>query len=232
MSTSWFQTLDTCKLFDEASGFRFLIVCLRSVTGAGAGAYYGFTQEMSFARLALSTATIERLPAPASRDLPPRAVATAALQDCIQNIFVYCPVLSDTAVFGALEVAFEHGGHFSSPHDIWNLNMCLAIGFLTRSRAKDDAAYQKAVHHAAIALEQRETVVLPGALNRLQAIILLVLYSLLNPTHFDTWCLMGLAVRVMVDMGLHAESFQETHTKRANAELRHRLFNCIYILDR
>ena len=203
-----------------------------SSVNATASGYHGFTQEMSFARLLISTASEEEMPQPSANALPPRDLATVLVQECLQRIFSLYPVLSDTAIFGSLEAVYQHEGHYCAALDRWNVRMVLAIALLGRSQAKDDTQYQSAVRHASIALEQRESVIQPGSVEAVQSILLLVIYSILDPTHYNCWYLVGVASRIMVDIGLHQEPAEETRMKPPRLELRRRIFHCVYSLDR
>lgn len=203
-----------------------------SSVNATASGYHGFTKEMSFARLVLSTASVEEMPPPSINALPTRDVATTLVKECIQKVFVLYPVLSETAIFGSLEAAYQHGGNYCLPADRWNIRMVLAIALLCRSQSKGDVHYQSAVRHAAVALEQREAVIQPGSVAAVQAVLLLVIYSTLDPSHFSCWYLIGVASRIMVDIGLHQEGTEDARTKPSQLETRRRLFYCVYSLDR
>jgi len=71
-------------------------------------------------------------------------------------------------------------------------------------------------------------------LESLQSILLLTLYSLMRPTVPGVWYVLGLALRMCVDLGLH----KEAPTQNSNLvdyfikDKRRRLFWCTYSLDR
>jgi hypothetical protein len=110
--------------------------------------------------------------------------------------------------------------------------MVMAIGSLCRSSRNGDAQYQSAVSHAAAAAEYREAAIQPGSVASLQSILLLVLYAMMDPSHFSPWYTIGVAARVMVDIGLHQDPPEDTRLKPAQIELRRRIFHCVYMLDR
>jgi hypothetical protein len=67
----------------------------------------------------------------------------------------------------------------------------------------------------------------------LQAILLLVWYSLLNPEKGSIWFLVGLATRTCVDMGYHNEhNVQVDQLDALELDMRRRLFWCTYKMDR
>lgn len=69
----------------------------------------------------------------------------------------------------------------------------------------------------------------------LQAILLLIWYSLLNPEKGSIWYLVGLATRTCVDMGYHNEHNLNVQIDKLDAlelDMRRRLFYCTYKMDR
>ena len=91
-----------------------------------------------------------------------------------------------------------------------------------------------------------------GALEELQAVLLLAGFALLRPVAPGLWYIIGVAVRLAVDLGLHSEegSVVEAvdigHTKSSNIsvqpgnqgqrqwtrDVRRRLWWCVYSFDR
>ena len=108
----------------------------------------------------------------------------------------------------------------------------LAIAYASLSRRRGDTQYQDAVRHASSALDHIEAVIHPGSVVGIQAMILLVLYSMLDPHHFNSWYLIGLSSRAMVDIGLHQDPPPELQLKESELDLRRRIYLCVYVLDR
>lgn len=82
-----------------------------------------------------------------------------------------------------------------------------------------------------------------GGLEELQAVLLLAGYALLRPVSPGLWYIVGVAVRLAVDLGLHYEDAEAIAAKSAkkdgkkgkrqwSRELRRRLWWCVYSLDR
>lgn len=82
-----------------------------------------------------------------------------------------------------------------------------------------------------------------GGLEELQAVLLLAGYALLRPVSPGLWYIVGVAVRLAVDLGLHHEDAEALAKKSAkkdgkrgkrewSRELRRRLWWCVYSLDR
>ena len=187
---------------------------------------------MSFSRLVLSTSAVNTMPHYYEPDLPPREIACGLIQKCLNEVFVMYPVFTDTATFGSFEAVYQPRGYASTPLHWWNTCMILAIAYISQSHTKDDVMYQKAVRLASTALESAESVIHPGSVAGLQALLLLVIYSMLDPSHFNCWYLVGVASRVMADLGLHQEPTEEQRMKEPQLMLRRRVFYCVYALDR
>jgi hypothetical protein len=73
---------------------------------------------------------------------------------------------------------------------------------------------------------------MPGYVSQIQALVLLVQYSMLDPAHFDSWQLIGFACRAVVDLGFHQDPPKEQQTDKKTLELRRRIFYCVYSIDR
>ena len=187
---------------------------------------------MSFARLVLSIASNEDLSEVAISQIPPKATAAALVQDCIQKIFIFYPVLPETAAYGSLELFYDQNGRFCSAVDIWNVRMALAIALASKSQVKGDPEYLAAAGHVKAALKHREEVIQPGSVAAVQSTLLLTIYAMLDPSHLSCWYLIGIASRIMVDIGLHQKPFSDPRAKPRDLELRHRVFWCVYSLDR
>lgn len=69
-----------------------------------------------------------------------------------------------------------------------------------------------------------------GPLEQLEAQLLLAIYSLMRPSMPGIWYVLGTALRICVDLGLHNEA--PIHAGAAEIDRRRRLFWCTYCLDR
>lgn len=184
---------------------------------------------MSFARLVLSTSSVEKMPRFSNSVLPPRDHTRRLVKQCLDEVFNVYPILTETATYGSFEAVYQHA---YTPLNWWYTCMTFAIALMSRSQTKDDPLYRESVQYASMALECAEPILKPGSLAGLQAILLLVIYSMLDPSHFNSWYLIGIASRVMGDIGLHQEPSEEMQVKEHQLLLRRRIFYCIYTLDR
>jgi Fungal specific transcription factor domain/Fungal Zn(2)-Cys(6) binuclear cluster domain len=194
--------------------------------------FHGFTATMSFARLLLAVSrTGELLPAD-TRSLPARYSITPLIQDYLDNIFVLMPFFSETDFIASVSALYAEAGRHAKATDQWMVRMVLAIVAARRSQEKNDADYRVAQEHVCSALSYAEDVLHPGSITGIQAILLLVQYSILDPDLFSSWHLIGFASRVMVDLGLHNEPAAEVRLSKGESEMRRRVFYCVYTLDR
>ncbi|KAI4135798.1 MAG: hypothetical protein LQ347_000344 [Umbilicaria vellea] len=220
------QRKEASDVDDLVADFGFLAV------NATARDFYGFTAEMSFARLVLSTSSKEAMPPFATNVLPPRYAATPLVQHYLDYVFILYPFLSEAALFASLDNLYQDAGRHATPMDHWTIRMVLAIALASRSRYNGDSQYRDAVRHAAAALEWGDRVLQPGSRVAIQALLLLVQYAMLDPFHFSSWYLIGVASRVMVDLGLHQDPPEELRMKDAHLTLRRRIYSSVYALDR
>ncbi|KAI5817433.1 fungal-specific transcription factor domain-containing protein [Pyronema omphalodes] len=194
--------------------------------------FYGFAPDLSFSRIALRASSVSRIlnSKPRAR-LPPRHTATRLVQHYFDKIFATMPCINETSFFGALEAVYrdEAGAH---PFDIFCVYMVLAVGTMSLSKSQDSAAAHNAACFVKSALEHADTVITPSDLKGVQATLLLVQYSMLEPAHFNSWYLIGVASRIMIDIGLHQEPLKISKRRSAEMDLRRRVFYCVYTLDR
>jgi hypothetical protein len=194
--------------------------------------FHGFTATMSFARLLLSVSMVTDLPTFSSNPLPPRYVATSLIQTYLENIFVLMPFFSETDLMSSVSAVYQDSGRHAKPSDHWFVLMVLAISSAAASQNKGDGNDQTALHQAAAAIAHAEAVLHPGSVSGIQATLLLVQFSMLEPEYFRSWDLIGMASRVMVDLGLHVEPSLETKMSKDTLDMRRKVFYCVYTLDR
>ena len=187
---------------------------------------------MSYARLVLAASGKEPLPSGMKKELPPRHVATALVQNYVQHVQVLVPILEETSLYPSLNNVYDPHPHQASANDHWTVRMVLAIASAGLSQQRGDTHYADAVGHICAAIEYAEAVLHPGSIWSIQAMLLLVVYAMVDPNHFDSWTLIGAASRAMVDIGLHQDPSKSAQTQRAKLELRRRVYYCVYVLDR
>lgn len=131
-----------------------------------------------------------------------------------------------------MDAVYQSGGRFAKPFDHWMLRMVLAIASASVSYHNNDKSHQRAWALVSDALTYAEEVLRPGSISGIQAILLLAQYSLVDPVRFRSWYLVGMAVKVAIDLGLHQDPPTEVLTNPDRLDIRRRVFHCIYCLDR
>ena len=172
------------------------------------------------------------MPKVANDVLPRRYEITPLIKHYLDNIHVLYPFLSESKLFQSIDAVYHENGRHALPIDRWTIRLVLATAIASLSRKRGDTEYQEAVRHAVAALKEIETVVHPGSIVGIQSILQLVLYAILDPRHFNSWYLIGLASRVMVDLGLHQVPPEEARLKQCELDMRLRVYDCVYALDR
>jgi hypothetical protein len=197
--------------------------------------FHGFTSTMSFAKLLLSAAAREELPPLESRGLPPRYAITPMINQYLENIYVLFPFFSEMDLMSSLSRIYNESATVSTsvtPLDVWYVRLILAIAYASTSQRKGDENDRTALQHMSAARGLAGYVLHPGSLAGVQALLLLVQYSLVDPAHYDSWYLVGMAARLVVDLGLHCEPPLEVKISKSALDLRRRIFHCMYAFDR
>ena len=110
--------------------------------------------------------------------------------------------------------------------------MVLGVGTMSLSRSRDSAAAHHAASFVKSALEYAPGVISLANIYGVQATLMLAQYSMLEPQHFNSWYLIGVASRILVDIGLHTEPQKVFKLKPAELDLRRKIFYCVYAMDR
>lgn len=194
--------------------------------------FYGFTSAISYSRLILNAAGREPLPEGLRKDLPPRYAAKPLVQHYLDTLYLILPIVEEANLFGSLDAVYNQDTSVASNLDHWNVRLVLAIASAMKSNQRGDALYSDAVGHLCAALEVAEQVLHPGSVWSIQALLLLVIYAMMDPAHFDSWTLIGAASRMMIDLGMHQDPSKSVHMPKPKLEIRRRVFWCVYALDR
>lgn len=186
---------------------------------------------MTFARLVLAAVTNDPLPETQSSELPPRQSAQATVQYYMANIYALFPLFSETVLLTALDDMYHQDRHVSSANK-WLVYMVLAIGSMAQSRSNQDEFYKNGVDFVSHALQFADRALQPGYVAQIQSLALFTQYAMLDPAHFDSWHLIGVACRAAVDLGFHQDPPSQAQADRASLDMRRKTFYCVYALDR
>ncbi|KKK24040.1 hypothetical protein P175DRAFT_0444123 [Aspergillus ochraceoroseus IBT 24754] len=194
--------------------------------------FHGITSNTSFANLLLSVSLGEPIPRLLPQPLPPRHEITPLVQHYFDTFFSQLPFFPEVSFWASVDIVYQKGAHFAKPFDNWILRMVLATAYASMSNAYNDKSHQKALALVSEALQYAEDVLRPGTLLGIQAIMFLAQYSLVDPNHFRSWYLVGMAARALVDLGIHQDHHAEAAQSVLQQDLRRRVFHCLFILDR
>lgn len=187
---------------------------------------------MSFDKIVLkASAASKSLDNVPRAQLPPRHLAHGFIQHYFDKIFPLTPCLSEPSFFLSLDMVYKNDPKTTN-FDRFVVFMVLAVGTLSLSRSRTSSAAQQAACFVKTALDYVEGVISPATIMGVQATLLLLQYSMLEPTHFNSWYLIGVASRIAIDIGLHHENAKVLKLKASELDLRRRIFYCVYSYDR
>jgi len=187
---------------------------------------------MTFARLLLAATTNDPLPSAPPARLPPRQITNSLVQYYLAHVYSLYPFLSETALLSVVDATYQPDHPPLKSSDHWTFWMVLAIGSTAQSQSSQDDFYKSGVHFAARALDYADRVLAPGYLTQLQSLLLLTQYSMFDPAHFDSWQLIGITCRAIIDLGFHQDPPQSQQIDRTLLDMRRKIFHCVYALDR
>lgn len=197
--------------------------------------FQGFTSTMSFAKMLKAITLKASLPTfDHATALPPRYTISRYINHYFENLHVMLPFFSETEFMSSLSRIYQEqtGVAVAAPFDMWCFHLVLAISAASLCQTTSDENYDMSTYHISRAMSIDEHVIHPGSISGIQALLLLVQYSLVDPERFDGWYIIGMASRLLVDLGLHCELAPEIKASKQLQDLRRRVFYCTYALDR
>lgn len=195
--------------------------------------FHGFSETMSFAKLLRSIAVKQTIPTFTNAELPPRSAISHLVDHYFENVHVLLPFFSETEFMSSLSRVYQESVAVEiSPFDMWCVRLVLAISSASMCQVRGDEYYNAALCHMGMAMQLAEYVLYPGSISGIQALLLLVQYAIVDPEYLDSWYIVGMASRLLVDLGLHSEPAPETRMSKSALDLRRRIFYCTYALDR
>ena len=222
------QRKEAIDVNELVSDFGFLTV------NATSRDFQGFDSAMSFAKLLLTMALKTDLSKVSQSRLPPRYAIIQSIDRYLHRIYVLLPFFSETELLSSVSKVYQDASSTVpvTPLDFWCIQLVLAISNASLSQSRGDQYDQQALQHVAAAMELADYVIHPGSMAGVQALLFLVQYALLDPATFDSWYLVGMASRLVVDLGLHCEPSAETKITKEELHMRRRIFHSTYALDR
>jgi hypothetical protein len=193
--------------------------------------------------------------------LPQRATARKLVTHYLSHIYARMPFFSVQGLWNQFELVYSEienanplpswDGHnteapegrsvnaTSQLHSVnrgcayFDVLIVMAIATSSLSRNADSIIFSNSRDHFRLALQFAEYAILPNTVIGLQAILFLVQYATLNPSELSVWYLIGVGMRICVDLGLHQDppdGLSGIHDSLL--ETRRRLFWSTYSFDR
>ncbi|KAH8680904.1 fungal-specific transcription factor domain-containing protein [Xylariales sp. PMI_506] len=147
-------------------------------------------------------------------EFPDRESAMKLVSLYFEHANPQIPVLHRVDFMQMFELAYAEEGRIRGPRELYMLNMVFAIGkgiFQTASSRTGDGergpkeAQPEEYHASAIIHLEACLSNSGGGLDELQAVLLLANFALLRPVPPGLWYIVGVAVRLAVDLGLYLE---------------------------
>ncbi|KAK3688502.1 fungal-specific transcription factor domain-containing protein [Podospora appendiculata] len=199
---------------------------------------------------------------------PSRALGQKLVSLYFEHANPQIPVLHKGEFMEMFEQAYAEEGRVRGPRELYVLNMVFAIGggIILGDSAKTETDHppsssgglaagskqsQPEEYHASAIVHLEACLGSGGGLEELQAVLLLANFALLRPVPPGLWYIIGVAVRLAVDLGLHyedgkdidaglvdtasqqgASQGRERGRREYVRDLRRRLWWCTYSFDR
>ncbi|KAL4898198.1 fungal-specific transcription factor domain-containing protein [Aspergillus ambiguus] len=164
--------------------------------------------------------------------LPPWHTAVDLLETYLQQVHTMYPIFHRKALNGLVQSVYQEPSSSSAAHQTI-LYLVMAIGAWHRRPLEDEpaprAAYAAELFHSAMHWFDR---LLPlDGVEGLQIVLLLAIYASCRPTGSSQWHLLGIAMRLCIDMGLHRHN-PDWNFAPDEWDIRQRLFWVTYAMDR
>ncbi|KAI1288949.1 fungal-specific transcription factor domain-containing protein [Xylaria venustula] len=143
---------------------------------------------------------------------PERDLALKLVELYFEHANPQIPLLHRVDFMQMFEQAYADEGRIRGPRELYTLNMVFAIGggvimdtqTTSRVSGEEKKQAQPEEYHAS-AIIHLETCLNGGGLEELQAVLLLASFALLRPVPPGLWYIVGVAVRLAIDLGLYYE---------------------------
>ena len=235
-------------------------------TAAGERHYLGSTSGVLFADLVRASVDINPIPddtsqrarlldlakspvrqdlAKATGSLPPKDLAKELFNHYFTHDHICYPFLRPASTFPIIDSVYNDPSFYAkNPFQAFVFDMILAISTVNVYKYEWQMLPSAETHHTR-AMNQATEVFQVGGLRSLQAILLLCQYrtsSSMQDTSASMWHLVGIAVRIAYELGLHRESAYDIRNepntdtddseRAVNQELRRRCFWSLLCMDR
>jgi hypothetical protein len=137
------------------------------------------------------------------------------------------PVRTNFQQYTSTVTAMDRG------YALFTVLMVLSISTASLSRSLDSLASHNGEKLFCLALQFREFALIPNTIIGVQSMLFLIQYATLNPSRLDGWYLIGVGMRLCLDLGLqHDPDLSDAGQDHSLLETRRRLFWSMYSFDR
>ncbi|KAK9452662.1 fungal-specific transcription factor domain-containing protein [Dipodascopsis uninucleata] len=164
-------------------------------------------------------------------ELPRRSVVQHLLKIYFTHIHISFPFLSEHETLEAIDRIYNDTGYYRK-NVFWSFvfDMILAIATSTVQKYEWNLVASPESYSQRATQKLNRVLCLKGT-KPLIAVLLLSVYSLMHDTSASVWHLVGIAVRLCMELGLHRDSGRE-QVSFFETEMRRRCFWCVFALDR
>ncbi|KAK6379648.1 hypothetical protein LTS17_005720 [Exophiala oligosperma] len=166
----------------------------------------------------------------------PTGVAEFLFDIYINRIIQQYPIYHSSDAIRAFHAVFRRqatetsGDSQPEARDLYMVSLIMAISLSTAARNKQARAQSLGTGLFRNAMLY-VPVVLSNDLSGLQALLLLIQYTFLNPTVANLWLLTGMSSEACIDLGLHRELPESTDIDVLERDMRRRIFWCAWEME-
>ncbi|KAL4963621.1 fungal specific transcription factor domain-containing protein [Aspergillus stella-maris] len=158
----------------------------------------------------------------------PNRVAEFLLSTYTSRIIHQCPVVCEEEAKATFNAVLSSSS--CHPRDLFVVSLIMAISLSTSAR--NNLARAKSLAGALFKYGMMQlSAALTNDLQGLQALLLLIHYTFLNPTVGNLWLLTGISNEACIDLGLHQELLSFTDQDASSLNVRRRIFWCAWEME-
>lgn len=167
----------------------------------------------------------------------PVRVADFLFENFMTRVVAQYPIFYASDIVGFFNYVFHNPipglepGALSTPYEIYVVSLVMAISLTTAARTQQVRANSIATGLSKTAMQQIRTVC-TNDLRGLQALLLLLQYTFLDPSAANLWFLSGFTTQACIDLGLHQEGPGDLETMDPlTRDIRRRVYSCAYEME-
>ncbi|CAL5871860.1 uncharacterized protein PFLUO_LOCUS6114 [Penicillium psychrofluorescens] len=166
----------------------------------------------------------------------PTSVASFLFENYMTRVVVKYPIFYSADVVACFNSVFHNSasslgpGGSATPREIYIISLIMAISLTTAARTQQAWANSIATGLLKEAMQHIHSVC-TNDIAGLQALLLLLEYTVMDPTSANMWLLSGFTTQACIDLGLHHESLDDQSMDPITKDIRRRVFWCAYEME-